>query len=228
MVELVDVVGGAVKGAAAGALLGPAGIAGGAALGLAVQLVPQLTRWLAGDGGATIGKVISVVEQATGTANGAAQAAAIADPAVAGALGVQLAQIAADREAAHETAANDALIATLGDIAGARAQTMALAASGSRMAWGAPVVSVVLAIGFFASILTMMLASPKPDPGTAAMLYVLIGSLAAGFTQVIAFWMGSSAGSARKTDLLASTVPANLLPKPAAIVPAAAVKPAVL
>ena len=224
MVEVSDVVGGALKGAAAGAVLGPVGAAGGAALGLAVQLVPQLTRWLAGDGGETVAKVINVVEQATGTSNGAAQIAAVSDPVVASELGLQLAQIAADREAAHDAATNDRLVAVLGDIADARAQTVALAGKGSWIAWGSPVVSIIMAVGFFTALLTMILAPPKSDPGTAAMLYILIGALSAGFTQVTSFWVGSSLGSSRKTDLLAASVPALLLPKPAAVVPAADVK----
>lgn len=220
MAEISDVVGGALKGAAAGMVLGPVGAAGGAAVALAIQLVPQLARWLAGDNGATIGKVVSVVEQVTGAQSPTGQAAAVADPAVATDLAVQLAQIAADRQAAHETAQNDALVATLADTADARAQTITLAASGSGLAWGAPVVSIVLALGFFASLLTMILAPPKSDPGTAAMLYILIGALSAGFTQVTSFWIGSSLGSSRKTDILANSIPARMLPVPAAIVPA--------
>ena len=222
MVEVSDVVGGALKGAAAGAVLGPVGAAGGAALGLAVQLVPQLTRWLAGDGGETVAKVINVVEQATGTSNGAAQIAAVSDPVVASELGLQLAQIAADREAAHDAAINDRLVAVLGDIADARAQTIALARQGSWMAWGSPVVSTIVLVTFgaLAGVVTFH-AVPE---GSIQIANIMLGSLGTMTASVVSYWVGSSVGSARKSDQLANSVPASLLPKPAAVVPAADVK----
>ena len=222
MVEINDVVGGALKGAAAGMVLGPVGAAGGAALGLAVQLVPQLTRWLAGDGGVTVAKVIGVVEQATGTTNGAAQVAAAADPEVASALGLQLAQIAADREADHETAQNVALVAVLGDTANARAQTLGLATQGSVLAWGSPVVSVIVLLAF--GTLTGIITFHAVPEGSQQIANIMLGSLGTMAANVVGYWVGSSVGSARKTDLLAKSVPATLLPVPAAIVPAADVK----
>lgn len=228
MVEISDVVSSGLKGAAAGMALGPIGAGAGAAVGIAVQLVPGLTRWIAGDDGATVSRIVSVVQNATGSSNGAAQAAAVGDPEVAGNLALQLAQIVAEREAAHEAATLETFKAGLGDVMGARQQTLSLAALGNKMAWAAPVVSVVVTVGFFVVFGVLIYAPNQADPGRAAVLNILVGALTSGYLTVLAFWLGSSAESARKTTLLANSVPAHLLPAPAALVPAAAITPSSL
>ena len=226
MVEISDVVSGGLKGAAAGAVLGPLGAGAGAAVGIAVQLVPGLTRWIAGDGGQTIDKIVSVVQSVTGTSNAAAQSAAVGDPAVAGALAVQLARIVAERERDHETATLETFKAGLGDVVSARQATLGLTAQGSATAWAAPVLSVIIVVGFVTMIVVLLrVALPL---GSGPLANVLLGSLSAMALQVCNFYLGSSAGSERKTTLLANSVPATLLPAPAALVPAAAIVPASL
>lgn len=54
---------------------------------------------------------------------------------------------------------------------------------------------------FIAAILALFLVEP-PTGGREALL-ILIGALAAAFGAVVNFWFGSSAGSARKSELLA-------------------------
>lgn len=81
---------------------------------------------------------------------------------------------------------------------------MTLASSGSKIAWGAPVVSVVVVVGFLLAIMALVFGPAPADPGRATMLNVLIGSLATGWTAVISYWLGSFAGSAAKNDMLAS------------------------
>ena len=123
----------------------------------------------------------------TGAADPAAQVAALENPDTAAALRVALAAIAGARAAAS-------------DAAGARVAAE-LAAARSPMAWGAPVVSVVVLVRFGA-VVSIALFRAVP-PASEAMLNVLLGTLGAMATSVVAYWVGSSVGSARKDDRLA-------------------------
>lgn len=68
-------------------------------------------------------------------------------------------------------------------------------------AWGAPVVSVVVLVTFGTVVsLTLLRAIPA---GSETVLNVLLGTLAAMATNVVGYWVGSSAGSARKDERLA-------------------------
>ena len=224
MVEIPDVVAAGLKGALAGAPLGPVGAGAGAAVGLAIQLVPSLTRWIAGDGGETVEKIVGAVEQITGSSNPAAQQAAIADPQVAGDLAVQLAQIVSEREAAHETATLETFKAGLADVSNARQTTVALAAQGDPMEWAAPVLSIIIIAGFIAMI--FVIAKVVMPIGSGPLANVLLGTLSAMAIQVANFYLGSSTDSRRKTTLLANSVPSHLLPAPAVVLPATAIAPA--
>ncbi len=69
------------------------------------------------------------------------------------------------------------------------------------LAWGAPIVSVVVLLTFGGVVsLTMLNTIPA---GSEAVLNVLLGTLAAMATNVVGYWVGSSAGSARKDERLA-------------------------
>lgn len=89
------------------------------------------------------------------------------------------------------------------DRADARAQTVELAKAGSRISWGAPVVSVIVLVGFF-SVMALLFVIPKEDMAerTFNLLNMLFGALVLGFGQVTNYWLGSSAGSAAKDKLL--------------------------
>lgn len=87
------------------------------------------------------------------------------------------------------------------------------------MSWGAPVVSIIVLLTFGA-VLTLALLHGAPS-GSEAILNVLLGTLGTLASGVVNYWVGSSAGSSRKTELLADSVPSGLLPQPAALVPAA-------
>ena len=79
---------------------------------------------------------------------------------------------------------------------------MELAQSGSFMAWGAPVVSVVVLITFGSVVALTLLRSIPPN--AEPVLNVLLGTLGAMATSVVTYWVGSSAGSARKDARLAT------------------------
>jgi len=68
--------------------------------------------------------------------------------------------------------------------------------TGNVQTLGAIVVSVGVTIGFVGSVF-IVLFKALPD-GSDAIANVLLGSLAAMQTQVVGFWIGSSAGSASK------------------------------
>ena len=183
---------------------------------LAIQIAPAIAKWLFGNDGEKIAQqVATVVTQATGVADpltpaGAAAVEAVlqAKPALAMQLQVELARIAVEREAEAGRAAEaarkvelEALLAQIADTDSARRQTISLAQAGSKIAYGAPVVSALVLVTF-AVVMALALTRSLPA-GSETILSLLLGSLAAMATSVVSYWVGSSAGSARKDDRLA-------------------------
>ncbi len=170
--------------------------------GIALDLAPELGRWLFGPDAAPVAAAVQqAVQTATGTGDPAAQVAALADPALAARLRVSLASIAAARAAAAEADAEARLASRLADVANARAMALQLAQTGGAMAWGAPVTSLVV-LATFGIVMGLVLLRAVP-PGSETVLNVLLGTLAAMATNVVGYWVGSSAGSARKDARLA-------------------------
>ena len=193
----------AAKGAAAGSVVPGIGTALGAAGGVALDLAPELGQWLFGPGSAnTVKAVENVVQTVTGSADAGDQVQALTNPDLARTLRIQLASIAATSCADAAKAAQDQLVAQLADVANARATTVQLAQTGSPMAWGAAVVSVVVLTTFAgAMLMTLLRAIPE---NAEPVLNVLLGSLTAMATSVVSYWVGSSVGSARKDDRIAN------------------------
>ncbi len=173
---------------------------------LALSLAPEIGNWLFGaKGAATATAVANVVQAVTGTADPAAAQLAIADPKVATELRVKLAEIAATAQAGARQADLDDLTARLKDVQDARSQTVSLAKAGSLVQWAPPVVSIVV-LGTFGAVMWVALTQAMP-PGSATILNMLLGTLAAMSTSVVGYWVGSSAGSERKTTLLYHSTP---------------------
>jgi ABC-type multidrug transport system permease subunit len=86
------------------------------------------------------------------------------------------------------------------DTKSARQQTVDLAKEGSTIAWGAPVVSVMIVVGFFIAVYMLFIMERTWDERTANLLNVLFGALTVSFTSVTQYWLGSSAGSKRAGD----------------------------
>ena len=179
----------------------------GALIPLAVSLAPELARWLFGPGAAaTTQAVAQAVQVATGTPDEAASQTALSrDPQMAAQLRVQLAQIAAAAEQAARQTELDGWAARLRDVADARAQTVGLAQTRSPVQWAAPVVSIVV-LSTFGTVMWAALTRSLP-PGSETILNMLLGTLAAMATSVVSYWVGSSAGSASKTDMLFRSSP---------------------
>jgi len=111
-----------------------------------------------------------------------------------------LAQIE-QRAQEHE---KDILTIHADDRKNARSQTVELAKAGSKIAWGAPIVSLFIVCGYF--IVLDMLFFVKADfpPNVFQLLNVLFGALQISVGQVCNYWLGSSRGSDVKTAMLGS------------------------
>ena len=86
------------------------------------------------------------------------------------------------------------------DRASARTMQTDLADAKHAAGYAPIVVSAIVVAGFVCILLVLMLA-PIPK-GSEALLNVMLGALAAGFIQVLNFWLGSSNGSKMKTALM--------------------------
>ena len=63
----------------------------------------------------------------------------------------------------------------------------------------AGILVTVIILGLFGAAIVLVILHGIPD---SRPLDILLGALAAQMVTVVQFWMGSSAGSARKTELL--------------------------
>ena len=61
-------------------------------------------------------------------------------------------------------------------------------------------ISTLVVVGF-GIMLWLILGDPLPD-GNTEIIYILLGTLAASFTQVINFWLGSSRSSQDKSQMM--------------------------
>lgn len=172
---------------------------------LLAPLVPRIAEWLGGDdAGEVAAQVTSAVTAVAGTTDPATVAAVIADPARAGEIAERIARIGAERERVLEEQRTARIAAALADVAGARQQTVQLAQAGSRIAWAAPVMSVVIALGFFGSVAMVFLVERAWDERTVTVLNTLLGAMTISFGQVCNYWLGSSRGSAAKEEVRAA------------------------
>ncbi len=175
----------------------------GALIPLAITVAPELARWMFGGSAAkTTAAVTQAVQTVTGTTDADAAASVLSrDPALAVQLRVQLAQIAASAQAEADSAQLDTLKTSFADIANARTQTVTLTSQHSPIAYGAPIISVVVLLTFG---ITMSVALTKAmPPGSETILNMLLGTLAAMATSVVSYWVGSSVGSLNKDRRLA-------------------------
>jgi hypothetical protein len=164
-------------------------------------LAPELLRHVIGEkAGDVADQVVGAVRSVVGADSPEAVEAAIRDPQLAVQLRIRLAEIAAEREKAERRAELEELVALQGDRAGARSQTVALAQAGSVIAWGAPLVSILVMIAFGVAC-WMVLTRSLPEGSQDIALYTM-GALQSMAAAVVAYWVGSSAGSARKDEAL--------------------------
>lgn len=165
-----------------------------ALLPILTTLAPSLVRHVAGDqAGQVAQQAAQVVQAVAGTDDPAQIAAVLADPTKAAEMTLALARVENDAAVAQQRA-------ILADLASARAHTVELARAGSPIAYGSVVVSVLVLIAFGATVWSA-LYNPVPE-GSKELLLMLLGNLATMAAAVVAYWVGSSAGSARKDEVL--------------------------
>ncbi len=70
---------------------------------------------------------------------------------------------------------------------------------------GAIVISGMACIGFWAALVIAYLSKDQTN------LAMLLGIVAGGFTGTLNYWLGSSSGSQKKDDIIASSVPATAI-----------------
>lgn len=176
---------------------------------LLLGLAPTVAEWIAGKPASQVVEhVTEIAKKSIGIDNiDNLESALAADPSKA--LEFKLAMINAaneEKKRAHEaemasiTAKVDEVKAYISDVQSARSQTVELAKSGSSIAWGAPVVSV-LAVAVFAGFVYLLFTQNIQD-GMRDALMLLAGTASAAFGAVINYWLGSSAGSAMKTSVM--------------------------
>jgi lysozyme family protein len=189
---------------------------------LAISVVPELIKLIAGDkAGAVANQVAGVVQAVTGTTDPVeAQKKLAEDPALVTTLRVRLAEIALESQKAQLLAEEQqrqaelaGLQKTLENTQGARGSLVDLVRAGSPIAWGAPVVSIIVTGGFFVFLALLVLGGARltvENPTVANIVNIAVGALATAFATVVNFWLGSSQGSRNKDETVAQLQAAQI------------------
>lgn len=182
---------------------------------IALSVVPELIKLIAGDrAGSVATQVAGVVQAVTGTSDPVeAQKKLAENNEVATQLRVKLAEIALQAQMAQLTAEEQRRQAELAQMQkslentqGARSSLIDLVRAGSPIAWGAPVVSIIITGGFFIFLIILMLGGIRTngqDPTVSNIINIAVGALATAFATVVNFWLGSSKGSRDKDEQVA-------------------------
>jgi hypothetical protein len=175
-------------------------------IGLLIQYAPELIGLFAGGkAGTAAGKVADAAKVIFGTDDPQKAQAQIQ-------MNPQLAQAFVEQAKIQLEEARLAVE----DVEGARRQTIELAQQGSAIAWGAPLISVIVVVGFFLVMGLLFVQPVDLPPQQAQLLNVLFGALIPAFGTVVQYWLGSSAGSKRSGDAVRAIAEAVLPARKAA------------
>lgn len=192
---------------------------------LAIDIVPDIGRWLFGaNAEKTAVLVAQAVESVTATTDATiARGMLQSDPRAISQLRLQLISITAqqqaeaDRASEAQQAASLAAIQAAADRASASNQTTMLARLHNRMAWAPVILSAIILI-VFGVLIDVVLTKTNLTAESLPLANVLLGTVAAMATQVANYWLGSSSGSAAKSEQMAvlsaaaqSSVPGDLV-----------------
>ena len=159
----------------------------GLAMSLAGEFLPDIIRSIAGDKTGDIAeKVVNVAQGLTGeTEPESVMKALRANPDMV--LKFQMELVEERREALKYEYLD-------------RKSARDMAMKSQLHTWAAVVVSVMIT-GGFGFVLWGIMSQPIPE-GSKEVAYILLGTLATGFIQVVNFWLGSSRGSQEKSQML--------------------------
>lgn len=152
-----------------------------------IDLSPEIGLAISGPGGAAIGAILAS-KFGSGKEPDAVSAAISADPEAA----IKLQQIKADHEGLIASLAKDQYLAVLQDVQDARKQ--------HADHWMPSVLTVVLTL-MVSAIMTALLYVEVPD-SNKDVVYLIVGQIIGAFASAIAYWIGSSRGSAVKNGAL--------------------------
>ena len=161
---------------------------------LLLGIAPTVASWILGDKtGGAVEKVTGIAREILGTDDPSGIEAAIArDPNAALQFKTALIQAEADaRRLEHE-----AILAQICDVQSARSQTVKLAEVRSPIAYGAVMVSAIVLVGF--AVMLWLVIREEVPANQRDMVTLLLGTLAGMASSVVAYWVGSSSGSAQK------------------------------
>lgn len=200
----------------------------GPLVGIAVNMLPTLARYVTkGAPPGTEELVTSIVREVLDTDDPDRAAELARDPKVAAELRIRLAEVENEANALKAQAEQEQRSAALEqirlqiegdskerdarlkeietrieDTQDARSMLESLADKKSPFAWGPVVVSVVVSVGFFATLLYLIYLLRSPggtnDSAVVQIVNIAVGALTAGFATVVSFWLGSSDGSRQK------------------------------
>lgn len=169
-------------------------------IGLLLQYAPELIGLFAGDkAGTAAGKVANAAKVVFGTDDSQKVQAQIQ-------MNPQLAQAFVEQAKIQL----EEVRLAIQDVQSARLQTLELAKQGSVISWGAPVVSVIVVVGFFVVMGLLFVQPVDLPPSQVQLLNVLFGALIPAFGTVVQYWLGSSAGSKRSGDAVRAIAEAVL------------------
>lgn len=94
------------------------------------------------------------------------------------------------------------LQARLADVQDARRTQIELVDKGSPLAWSTAVISILVTLLFAAVVILMLLKPVEFTPLQTSLLNIMLGGLVVQFAQVVNYYLGSSAGSARNGDAM--------------------------
>lgn len=172
---------------------------------LLARWIPDIVGWLGGDDAEKVAAgVVGAVQAVAGSNDLTTMAAALEDPSKAADIALGLARISAEREAKRLDTQTAEIVARLKDTADARAQTVALVAKGSRLAW-MPAIITFLLLAVFGVTLWVVFTGHIPKDNTR-MADQLIGGLYTLVTTSVSYWVGTSRGAVEMRQGLETSV----------------------
>jgi threonine synthase len=106
----------------------------------------------------------------------------------------------------------------IGGIAGkAVAAALGVVQAGSNLAWGGPVVDVVVTVGFFGLLALLFFVKNEMPQSVFQLLSVMLGVLATAFSSIVQYWRGSSESSRQNGEAIRQVAASAVTPSPGAV-----------